>query len=103
MVSKISSKNIYNNQNFNVDEPVKDPIYKSSSFKVMRISLKKGLVIPPHKGSHVVLFLVLKGKGAFTSDSGEIVLEKDDYITIGENETRGIRSLEDLVVLAVRD
>ncbi|MHA1914332.1 MAG: hypothetical protein ACW986_12805 [Promethearchaeota archaeon] len=103
MVSKISHKNIFDNQRFNAEEAVKDPIYKSESFKIMRISLKKGLVIPPHNGSHVVVFLVLKGKGAFMSDSGEVTLGENEYITISENETRGIRSLEDLVVLAVRD
>lgn len=103
MVSKISPKNIFENQSFGINEAVKDLIYRSDSFKVMRISLKKDLVIPPHLGSHVVLFFVLKGKGAFMSDSGEVILEENEYITIGEKETRGIRSLEDLVVLAIRD
>jgi quercetin dioxygenase-like cupin family protein len=78
-------------------------IYPSKSFKIIRISLKKGLEIKPHKGSHVVFFLVLKGKGLFITDSGEIELNKNDYISIKEDEPRGIKSLEDLVVLAIRD
>ena len=36
----IEPKNIFDNQNFNLKEPSKDPIYVSDKFKVMRISLK---------------------------------------------------------------
>jgi quercetin dioxygenase-like cupin family protein len=99
----ITSKNIFDNQKFLLDTPAKDLIYKSSSFKIMRISLKKGLEIPPHQGSHVVVFFVLKGRGMFTSGSGEIELGQNDYISLDESEPRGIKSLEDLVVLAIRD
>ncbi|MFX1325257.1 MAG: hypothetical protein ACFE8N_09880 [Promethearchaeota archaeon] len=99
----ITSKNIFNDQKFLPDNPVKDLIYKSDNFKVMRISLKKGLEIPSHTGSHIVIFFILKGKGIFTSGSGEVELGVNEYITLDETEPRGIKSLEDLVVLAVRD
>ena len=97
------AKNIFDNQKFLLDTPAKDLIYNSSNFKIMRISLKKGLAIPPHQGSHVVVFFVLKGKGLFMSGSGEVELGENEYISLNENEPRGIRSLEDLVVLAIRD
>ena len=97
------SKNIFDDQEFQISGPAKDLIFPSKNFKIMRISLKKGLEIKPHKGNHVVFFLVLKGKGLFISDSGEIELNKNDYISLKENEPRGIKSLEDLVVLAIRD
>ena len=100
---KITLKNIFDNQQFLPNTPAKDLIYKSNNFKIMRISLKKGLTIPSHQGSHVVVFLVLKGKGLFTSGSGEVELGENEYITLNETEPRGIRSLEDLVVLAIRD
>jgi quercetin dioxygenase-like cupin family protein len=99
----IGSKNIFDNQKFLLDTPVKDLIYNSSNFKIMRISLKKGLAILPHQGSHVVVFFVLKGKGLFMSGSGEVELGENEYISLNETEPRGIRSLEDLVVLAIRD
>ena len=99
----ITAKNIFDNQKFLLDAPGKDLIYKSSNFKIMRISLKKGLAIPSHQGTHVVVFFVLKGKGLFTSGSGEVELGENDYISLNEDEPRGIRSLEDLVVLAIRD
>ena len=99
----ITSKNIFDNQKFLVDTPAKDLIYKTNNFKIMRISLKKGLAIPAHQGTHVVIFFVLKGRGLFTSGSGEVELGENEYITLDETEPRGIRSLEDLVVLAIRD
>jgi len=97
------AKNIFDDQKFLLNAPAKDLIYKSNNFKIMRISLKKGLAIPPHQGSHVVVFLVLKGKGLFMSGSGEVELGENDYISLNETEPRGIKSLEDLVVLAIRD
>ncbi len=99
----ITSKNIFDNQKFLVDTPAKDLIYKTNNFKIMRISLKKGLAIPAHQGTHVVIFFVLKGRGLFTSGSGEVELGENEYITLDETEPRGIRSLDDLVVLAIRD
>lgn len=96
-------KNIFDNQRFLSNEPAKDLIYMSKNFKIMRISLKKGLKIEPHHGSHVVVFYVLKGKGLFMSGSGEIELKENEYISLEETEQRGITSLEDLVVLAIRD
>ena len=102
-MNKVSPKNIFNGQKFLDTEVAKDLMYKSESFKIMRISLKKGLAIEPHSGSHIVLFLVLKGRGIFTTESGEVELGENEYISLKESEPRGIRSLEDLIVLAIRD
>ena len=99
----IQPKNIFENQSFNSGTPSKDPIYISEKFKVMRISLKKGLEIEPHHGSHPVVFLVLKGKGSFPTDSEQVELGEFEYITYSETESRGMKSLEDLTVLAIRD
>ncbi|HEC36607.1 hypothetical protein LCGC14_0822400 [marine sediment metagenome] len=96
-------KNIYDDQKFNENEPAKDPIFISKEFKIIRISLKKGLTIEPHYGSHVVFFYVLRGKGIFTTGSGEIELGENDYISLKETEPRGIKSLDDLVVLVIRN
>lgn len=69
----------------------------------MRISLKKGLEIEAHNGSHPVLFLVLKGKGVFPTNSGEVELSENEYIAYNDTESRGMKSLEDLIVLAIRN
>jgi len=102
-VNKISPKDIFDGQKFSGAEIIKDLIYRSEGFKIMRISLKKGLKIEPHTGTHIVFFLVLKGRGIFTTESGDVELGENEYISLKESEPRGIRSLEDLVVLAIRD
>ncbi len=102
-MSILEQKNIFDNQKFLTDGPAKDPIYVSEKFKVMRISLKKGLEIKPHDGSHPVVFLVLKGKAIFPTASGGVELGENDYIAYSETESRGIKSLEDLIVLVIRD
>ena len=102
-MSILEPKNIFDDQKFKTDGPAKHQIYISEEFKVMRISLKKGLEIEPHDGSHPIVFLVLKGKAIFPTASGEVELSENDYITYSETESRGIKSLEDLVVLAIRD
>ena len=102
-MSILEQKNIFDNQKFISDGPAKDPIYISEKFKVMRISLKKGLEIEPHDGSHPIVFLVLKGKAIFPTASGEVELGENDYIAYSETEPRGIKSLEDLTLLAIRD
>ena len=102
-MSILEPKNIFDNQKFMTNAPAKDPIYISEKFKVMRISLKKDLEIEPHHGSHPVVFLVLKGRGVFPTDSGQVELGENEYITYSETESRGMKSLEDLIVLAIRD
>ena len=99
----IEPKNIFENQSFNLKTPSKDPIYISDKFKVMRISLKKGLEIQPHHGSHPVVFLVLKGRGVFPNNSGGVELGEGEYIAYNDSEARGMKSLEDMIVLAIRD
>jgi len=102
-VLKIGQNNILNNQKFLSNEPARDLIHKFENFKIMRISLKKGIVVEPHAGTHPVFFLVLKGRGIFTTGSGDIELAENDYVSLKTDEPRGIKSLEDLVILAVRD
>ena len=99
----IKSGNLFQDQKFSTEGPSKDPINVNDKFKVMRISLKKGLAIEKHLGSHPVFFLVLKGKGIFTAGDKEIELGENEFISLTSDEARGIKSLEDLVVLAVRD
>ena len=102
-MSILEPKNIFDDQKFKTDGPAKHQIYISEEFKVMRISLKKGLEIKPHDGSHPAVFLVLKGRAIFPTASGEVELGENDYIAYSETEPRGIKSLEDLTVLVIRD
>ncbi len=46
---------------------------------------------------------ILKGRGIFTTGNGDVELAENDYIALEQEEPRGIKSLEDLIILAVRD
>ena len=96
-------ENILSGLEFSKDEVLKKFIVSRDNYKVIRINLEKGFEIPPHAGSHSVFFLVLQGKGIFTSKKGETELAQNEYISIEADEIRGIKSIENLVVLVVRD
>lgn len=96
-------KNIIDDFKFSPDGPGKDLVVGSENFKIMRISLKSGMSIPSHKGSHPVFFLVIKGSGIFITGEGEVELRENESIYLEPEEPRGIKSLEDLIVLAVRN
>ena len=84
-------------------DPMKQILFKTENYKVVRNCLKKGIVLPPHTEDHSVLFLVLQGKGIFTTETGEVELTTNGFVQIKKDEIRGIQSLEDLVVLVVTE
>ena len=84
--------------------PALKRIVKSKKkFNIVRVCLEKGLEIEPHPEPYAVFFLVLDGSGIFTSKAGEFELKKNDFIFIKADEVRGIKCLENLVVLGVQD
>jgi len=99
----MNKNNILEDKKFLPNDPDKKPVVLSENFKIMRLCIKKGVVVPPHEGTHPAFFLVLEGKGIFTRNQEQIELGQNEYLFLKENEIRGIESLEDLVVLAVRD
>ena len=99
----MGSENILSNLVFSKDQMVKKLIVDRDNYKILRINLEKGFEIAPHTGSHSVFFLVLQGKGIFTSKKGETELAQNEYISIEADEIRGIKCSENIVVLAVRD
>jgi len=98
----METNNLVNKLAFSEDGPVKTPLLQQEHFALVRIALGKGVTIPPHQGGHAVFFLVLQGKGIFTHGDKETELGVNEYLHIGANETRGIRALDDLVVLVVK-
>ena len=67
------------------------------------ICLKSGVEIPPHPEDYAVLLTVLEGKGIFTDINGKSTLTKNQSLYIKEDEIRGIKALDDLVVLGIQD
>ena len=93
-----------NNLEFLSGKPALKRIVKSKKkFNIVRICLEKGLEIEPHPEPYAVFFLVLEGSGIFTNKAGEFELKKNDFIFIKADEIRGIKCLENLVVLGVQD
>lgn len=99
----MNSKNIFADLQFSENNPVKKIFVKRDNYEIVRISLKKGVKVPAHRDSHSAFFLILKGKGFFTCDDGDIELGENQYIHIKENELRGIQALEDLVLFTVKE
>ena len=78
-------------------------VKSKKKFNIVRVCLEKGLEIEPHPEPYAVFFLVLEGSGIFTNKAGEFELKKNDFIFIKADEIRGIKCLENLVVLGVQD
>ncbi len=92
------------NLEFLSGKPALKRIVKSKKkFNIVRICLEKELEIEPHPEPYAVFFLVLDGSGIFTNKAGEFKLKKNDFIFIEADEIRGIKCLENLVVLGVQD
>ena len=97
-------KDFFSDLKFLSRKPVLKRIVKSKkNFNIVRVCLEKGLEIEPHPEPYAVFFLVLDGSGIFTNKAGEFELKKNDFIFIKADEIRGIKCLENLVVLGVQD
>jgi len=92
------------NLEFLSGKPALKKIVKSKKkFNIVRVCLEKGLEIEPHPEPYAVFFLVLDSSGIFTKNVEEVKLKKNDFIFIEADEIRGIKCLENLVVLGVQD
>lgn len=102
-MKKIISDNLLSNITFSAKKPVLKKIIKSKMFNIVRVCLEKGLEILPHPEPYAVFFFILEGSGIFTSKDGEFELKKTDSLFFEANEIRGIKSLENLIILGVQD
>lgn len=84
-------------------QPLKKDLWAPEKFTVALICLQAGVEIPPHPEPFAAFFTVLEGRGVFISGGESVELGPGGAITISANDLRGMRSLEDLVVLGVHD
>jgi len=96
-------KNLLSKKEFSSEKPVKKDILTSRNFNVVIVCLEKDQEIKPHPEPYAVFFLVLGGKGIFTNSEGSFELSKQSCISMGADEIRGIKCIENLVVLGVQD
>ena len=99
----MTSENFLSNVAFSAKKPVLKKIVKSKKYNIVRVCLEKGLEIEPHPEPYAVFFLILEGSGIFTNKDGEFELKKNDSFFIKANEIRGIKCLENLILLGVQD
>ena len=78
-------------------------VISSPNFDVVRVCIPKGLVVDPHTEPNATFFLVIEGSGIFTKGTETAELHKNDSIFINAGEIRGIKCLENLVLLGARD
>ena len=97
------AENLLSKKEFSSEKPVKKDILTSRNFNIVIVCLEKGQEIKPHPEPYAVFFLVLEGKGIFTNSKGSFELSKQSCISIRTNERRGIKCIENLVVLGVQD
>ena len=88
---------------FSAEHPEMIKIENTPNFNVVRVSLNKGLVIPPHPEPNGVVFIVLQGAGTFTKGEESAELKAFDSIYIEANEIRGIVCKENIVMVGIRD
>ena len=88
---------------FSDEKPIKRHFLNTKGFHAALICLKSGVEIPPHPEDYGVLLTVLEGRGIFTDINGDFTLKKNQSIYIKKDEIRGIKALDDLVVLGIQD
>lgn len=88
---------------FSSKRPKLTKMVRSKNFNTVRVCLGKNVEISPHPEPYAVFFYVIDGSGIFTNSSGEFILNQGDSIFMKRKETRGIKALENLVVLGVQD
>jgi len=96
-------ENLVSKGKFSSENPNKEDILKSEKFNIVVVCLKKDQEIKPHPEPYAVFFYVLEGKGIFTSETGEVELNKGDSIFMKSNKIRGIKCIKKLSILGVQD
>ncbi len=75
----------------------------AGKFNLALICLDAGQEIPPHPEGYDAVFYVLGGIGLFTVGSNETRLEPGAMIYSPKEKLRGIKSIEKLSILGIRE
>ena len=81
----------------------KKKLLKSGKFNIVLVRLDENQEIPPHPEPYTVAFIILEGEGIFTTREGEFKLRKNSMISMKANEIRGIKALENMVIVGIQD
>ena len=78
-------------------------LLEAGSFNLALICLDVGQEIPPHPEEYDVVLYVIGGLGVFTVGADEYTLEAGSMIFSPKETLRGIKSLEKLSILGIRE
>jgi len=88
---------------FSPEKPIKKHFINAKGFHAALICLGRGVEIPPHAEGYGVLFTVLDGIGTFSDGNDLKTLGANERLYFKKDEIRGIKAMEDLVVLGIQD
>jgi quercetin dioxygenase-like cupin family protein len=100
---KNSIVNVHDLIEYNSNKVSMKKLLDTGRFNLALICLDVGQEIPPHPEGYDVVFYVVEGSGVFTVGVDEYMLEAGSMIFSPKEKLRGIRSLEKLSILGIRE
>jgi len=95
--------NVFNLIEYKPDRISMKRLLDAGSFNLALICLDSGQEIPPHPEAYDVVFYVIEGRGVVTVGIEQHTLEAGSMIFSPKEKLRGIRSIEKLSVLGIRE
>lgn len=81
---------------------VKKEILARKNMRILLIKMTKDQEIKPHPEKYAVFFFIIEGSAIFTTGEGETKITKNEALYLDSNEMRGIKPLENLILLGVQ-
>lgn len=95
--------NVFNLIEYKSDRISMKRLLDAGSFNLALVCLDVGQEIPPHPEAYDAVFYVVEGRGVFTVGLEQHMLEAGSMIFSPKEKLRGIRSIEKLSVLGIRE
>jgi len=95
--------NVFNLIEYGSNKVFMKRLLDAGRFNLALVCLGTGQEIPPHIEAYDAVFYVIEGRGVFTVGTEEYMLETGSMIFSPKEKLRGIRSIEKLGVLGIRE
>ena len=95
--------NVFDLVEYKPDRITMKRLLDAGGFNLALVCLDAGQEILPHPEAYDAVFYVVEGKGVFTVGAEENTLEAGSMIFSPKEKLRGIRSIDGLSVLGIRE
>lgn len=95
--------NVFDSVEYKPDRISMKRLLDAGRFNLALVCLDAGQEIPPHPEAYDAVFYVVEGNGVFTVGAEEHTLEAGSMIFSPKEKLRGIRSIDRLSVLGIRE